>query len=394
MALTQRIKYRLLRLATNASRFLLAGTFMFSGAIKANDPYGTVYKLYDYLASFGCGNIPEAFIFGAAIALAAGEFILGAFLLFGIGRKQTARYTFAFMVAMTLLTVYIYMYDPVSDCGCFGDLVILTNGQTLAKNIVLLSAAIINMRLERLNWKWVGLGTRSLLSLIIVVAITAFGIYCAAYLPVFDYRPYRVGTDLREAFTSGQPVYDVRFVYTRGGETIRLTEEDDDPDSTWTYVETERTLISEGSQAMAEFYVTDPATDEDVTEDIIYDDGYTFLLIVPDLRNANEDCIDLVNELYEYCKTNSYTFYCLTGTTDETSTTYWTDHTGAEYAYLHCDERVLKTVIRSTPGLLLIHDGVIINKWSSRQIPDEYDLSDRLENLPDIAPDKGHNTEE
>lgn len=367
----------------NVSRFLLASVFLFSGFVKANDPMGMVFKLKDYAVAFGFPQIPFFTLVIAAVGLALVEFSLGIYLLFGMSRVQISRITVVFLSMMTLLTMYVFAFDPVSDCGCFGDVLILSNGETLAKNIVLLAAAFVNQKYSRLHLKIVGDNTQWLITMYSTVYILFYSIYCIYALPMLDYRPYKIGTDLRAKMEGADmPSYDIRLVYEKDGKTLELTPEDDDPDSTWHYVETKRTQVADGQNLkMANFYVAEASTEADVTDDILYNDGYTFLLIIPDLLHADEGCIDLVNEAYEYAQDNGYGFYCLTGSGSIEAQEYWSDHTGAEYPYYLCDDRELRTIVRASPGLLLLKDGVIINKWSNYTLPDEYVLTDRLEHL-------------
>ena len=124
----------------NIARLVVGLTLVFSGFVKAVDPLGTVYKLQDYAEATGLAGIfPEWLLIMAAVALSLFEFALGVSVLFAIGRKTASRLTLAFMTVMTLITVWIYIANPVSDCGCFGDALKLSNGETLLKNVVLTS---------------------------------------------------------------------------------------------------------------------------------------------------------------------------------------------------------------------------------------------------------------
>ena len=371
------------RVAVNVSRFLLAAVFVFSGFVKANDPIGTVIKLKEYLVAFSILHVPFFSLVIIAVGLAFLEFSIGIYLMFGMSRVQVSRITLVFMSLMTLLTAYIFAFNPVSDCGCFGDVLVLSNGATLLKNVILLAAAIINLKYYPLYIKIVGDNTQWLITMYGSVYILCYSVYCIYALPVLDYRPYKVGTDLRVAAERGAShSYDVKIVYEKNGTTRELTPEDDDPDSTWHYVETRRTPLSAGNDIKAtNFYVTDAVTDADVTDDIVYGEGYTFLLVIPDLLQADEGCVDLVNEAYSYAQDNGYAFYCLTGSLSSEAQAYWSEHTGAEYQYYLCDESELKTVVRASPGLVLLKDGVVINKWSNYTLPNEYVFTDRLENL-------------
>ena len=135
------------RWLVNICRFLLSAVFIFSGFVKAVDPLGTQYKLQDYAEALGMASLlPDWLTLGTAVVLAAVEFVLGILLLFAIQRRITSRVVLAFMAVMTLITLWVALWNPVEDCGCFGDAVKLTNGQTLAKNIVLLACAVVVAR--------------------------------------------------------------------------------------------------------------------------------------------------------------------------------------------------------------------------------------------------------
>ena len=302
-----KIKSQLLTVVVNVCRLLLAATFIFSGFVKANDPLGTVYKLEDYVHAMAWFTLPDTFLLGCAVILAIFEFNLGVYLLFGMKRKTTSVVALVFMVVMTLLTVYIAIANPVEDCGCFGDVLILSNGATLAKNIVLLGAAVLVSRYYRLQKDFLGSAAKWLIAFVSLCLVVGYAIYCIVCLPVLDFRPYKVGTNMRAAVTSDQQKFDVKIVYEKDGQTMELGAEDEDPDSTWTYVETRRTPVETQHLATADFYVAD-VDGEDMTEDILLADGYTLLLIIPDLMNADEGCVDKVNEVYDYAQEKGWGF--------------------------------------------------------------------------------------
>ena len=122
-------------------------------------------------------------------------------------------------------------------------------------------------------------------------------------------------------------------------------------------------------------------TGNDITEDVLTDMGYTFLLVAHRIEEADDSNIDLINEIYDYSVEHGYRFYCLTSSPEE-QIELWKDKTGAEYPFCQMDDITLKTMVRSNPGLMLIKNGTILNKWSDGDIPDEYVLTDKLENLP------------
>lgn len=373
--MTRKNKLLTMKVMVNVCRLLLSATFIFSGFVKANDPFGTVYKLEDYLASVGIHDMPEIFVLGSAVLLAIFEFMLGVSMLFCIGKKKTVRLTALFMGVMTLLTVYIAIANPVSDCGCFGDAIVLSNGTTLAKNIVLMAAALVVLKWHKLMYDKVKESIKGLVSLVSLISIVAYIIYCIVCLPVIDFRPYKVGTDMREAIenANSKQMFDVKIIYEKDGKTLELSVEDDDPDSTWTYVETRRTELDTEGLAIADFFVSDQ-DDEDVTDDILYADGFSILVCIPDLMKADEGCIDKINSSYDIACDQGWGFYCLTSSASKEAQLYWSEHTGAEYEFYLSDNRLIKTIVRGNPGMVLMQDGKIVKKWSNYNMPDEEEL--------------------
>ena len=377
----RKTKITILKCLVNACRLLLAITFIFSGFVKANDPLGMVYKFEEYVNSVAWLTLPETFLLGCAVILAVFEFVLGVYILVGISTAKTSRIAVAFMTVMTLLTVYIVIANPVSDCGCFGDVIKLSNEATLGKNIVLLAAAIVCERYKKLQFHFLGASVRWFISLISLCFIIGYTVYCVVCQPVIDFNPYKVGVSLRGGSeVSDSPKYDIKIVYEKDGETMELSVDDDDPDPTWNYVETRRIIMNSAHTAAVDFYVEDMDND-DITDDITYADGYTFLLVIPNLLNADEVCVDRVNDIYDYAQEQNMGFYCLTASADEHSQTYWNEHTGAEYAYCIADESMLKTIVRGKPGLILLHNGIIVKKWSNHNMPNSEELAEKYSHL-------------
>ena len=327
--------------AVNICRIVLALTFIFSGFVKAVDPLGTQYKIQDYLVAIGLGRMmPDFTTLASSVLLAATEFFLGICLLFAIRRRIASKLVLAIMLVMTPLTLWLALADPITDCGCFGDAVVLSNWQTLWKNVALLGAAIV-------VWKW-PLEQARLISqsnqwivmnyslVFILLFISAKSLYT---LPQFDFRPYHIGADIREGWT-------------------KMMEGEDTP--------------------FTDLFIEQVSDGEDLTEQILTDEGYTFLLVAPHLEQADDSRLDEINQMYEYSLDNGYPFYCLTAS-GEKAIESWRDLTGAEYAFCQTDDITLKTMIRSNPGLLLLKDGKVIRKWSHNNLPTEEELTTRLE---------------
>ena len=370
----------------NICRFILGATFVFSGFVKAVDPLGTYYKIQDYLAAFGMQQLlPDIVPLLMSVLLAVLEFAVGMHLLLGIKRRFTTRLALLIMLVMTPLTLYLALTNPISDCGCFGDALVLTNWQTFGKNVVLLTCAIVLMITP---WAMVRFLTKKMewtLSNYCIVFALALAGYCLATLPIIDFRPYKIGNNIREGMEipeGAKPtIFDTRFIMEKDGVKQTFTVENY-PDSTWTFVSAETVVVEKGYEPpIHDFVMESLETGEDITDEVLDDPGYTFLLIAHRTEEADEGNIDLINELYEYCQENGYKFYALSSSSAE-AIELWRDRTGAEYPFCIMDDITLKTMVRSNPGLMLIKGGVILNKWPSSQLPDEFDLTDKLEQLP------------
>ena len=370
----------------NICRFILGATFVFSGFVKAVDPLGTYYKIQDYLAAFGMQQLlPDIMPLLMSVLLAVLEFAVGMHLLLGIKRRFTTRLALLIMLVMTPLTLYLALTNPISDCGCFGDALVLTNWQTFGKNVVLLTCAIVLMITP---WAMVRFLTKKMewtLSNYCIVFALALAGYCLATLPIIDFRPYKIGNNIREGMEipeGAKPtIFDTRFIMEKDGVKQTFTV-DNYPDSTWTFVSAETVVVEKGYEPpIHDFVMESLETGEDITDELLDDPGYTFLLIAHRTEEADEGNIDLINELYEYCLENGYKFYALSSSSAE-AIELWRDRTGAEYPFCIMDDITLKTMVRSNPGLMLIKGGVILNKWPSSQLPDEFDLTDKLEQLP------------
>jgi triosephosphate isomerase len=289
----------------------------------------------------GLGSLaPDMLTLPAAVLLAAAEFIIGICLLFAIRRRLVSKVVLVLMLIMTPLTLWLALTDPISDCGCFGDALVLTNWQTFWKNIVLLGAAVIVWKAPTLQPRLIGESNQWIVVNYSVVFILFIIAGRSLYtLPQFDFRPYHIGADLR-------------------AEWLRMMDGEESP--------------------LADFFIERADDGEDITEAVLNDSSYTFLLVAPHLEQADDSQLDELNRVYEYSLDNNYPFYCLTASTG-TAISRWCDMTGAEYPFCNTDDITLKTVIRSNPGLVLLHDGVVIRKWSHNALPTDEALTKRLE---------------
>lgn len=382
------MKQKLLWLAVNMCRLIIAVAFIFSGLAKVIDPHGTEYKIHDYAEAFGLGHLmPSVLALILSISLAIFEFRIGFCVLFGIYRRFTSRAALAFMLVFTPLTLYLALTNPISDCGCFGDALVLSNWQTFFKNIVLLGCAIVLVRWHQKQLRVISEGRQWIILIYAQIFALSVALYALWRLPVYDFRPYRVGANLLELMQpSGDGQYVSSFLMEKEGKQEWFTTEDY-PDSTWTFVDTKTELVGELEPPVIDnFTIYTWPEGEDITEIVLSDPEYTFLFIAPSLENADDGHMDAYNRIYEYANAHAYPFYCLTSSNDA-GIARWQDLTGAEYPFCQTDELTLKTMVRSNPGLMLLKQGVVIAKWPYTDMPDLKEVSPTLEKTEYGRPD-------
>ena len=372
---------RLKSILVNICRLLLAITFIFSGFVKAIDPLGSQYKIGDYLTALGmAGKIPEWVQLILSISLSGAEFTLGILLLLAIRRRLVSKLAFVLMLGMTLITLWLTISNPIQDCGCFGDAIHLTNSQTFIKNLVLLVASIVVMRLPLYQVRFISKTNQWIATYFTMIFIVIVSLLSLYHLPLFDFRPYYIGQNILKGMQipkgAKQTKYKTTFICTKNGVQKEFNENNYPyNDSTWVFVDTKQEVIEKGYEPpIHDFSITDEKTGEDLTEQILNKDGYTFLLVSPMLDVAQDRNFGDIEGIYEYAKENGYAFYGLTASTDK-GIKHWRDITGAEYPFYVTDGTTLKTMIRSNPGLLLLYKGTIINKWNHNDIPKVAELN-------------------
>ena len=372
---------KLKSILVNLSRTLLALTFIFSGFVKAIDPLGSQYKIAEYLeAAQLSAYIPDWAQLILSVGLSAIEFTLGVMLLLAIRRRLASKISLIMMVVMTLVTLWLTVSNPIQDCGCFGDVIHLTNTQTFIKNIILLTAAIIlacwplyQVRFVSKTNQWIAF----YFTIVFIVTASTLSLY---HLPIFDFRPYYIGQNIKKGMEIPKgaklTTYKTTFICEKNGVTKEFTENDYPyNDSTWVFKDTHQEILEKGYEPpIHDFSITDEKTGEDLTDSILTKDGYTFLLIAPVLERADDSNFGEIDAIYEYAKENGYGFYGLTASTDK-AVKHWRDITGAEYPFYTTDGTTLKTIIRSNPGLVLLYKGTIINKWSHNDLPKQAELN-------------------
>lgn len=361
---------------SHIARTLLGLTFIFSGAVKAIDPLGTTYKIEDYLTAFGEGftNLLP-FAQTGAFCLITIEFVLGICLLLHVHTNWTAWLSLCFFLVMTPLTLYIALTNPVSDCGCFGDAILLTNWQTFWKNIVLLSLTIILLctkRYTRPLWVWQAEGAIALLSAGLVIGWMVWTLY---HLPVLDFRPYKVGNHIPSLMEYPEDAesdqYDITFTYAKDGVEQDFTVDNyPSNDSSWVFVRQNSRLIKKGYEPPIHDFEILNADYEDITYDILESEEPVTLAILYNLNKTDLSLLPRLVELKNKCEQQGKPFYLITGSGMDDIRQFLA-HPNAdslETTLCSCDPVTLKTIVRANPGIIIIQNGTIIQKHNLRNL--------------------------
>ncbi len=363
------------------SRILLGIVFVFSGFVKVFDPLGSAYKFVDYFVAFRLEFL-EPVAFPLAVFLIVTEFIIGISLLTGFKIEMGAWGVMIFMSVFTPLTLVLAIFNPVEDCGCFGDAIVLTNWQTFYKNLVLM-VFVVFVFISRKKYRIV-YSARVEISILAVIlfASIALSMYCFYHLPFIDFRPYNVGTYIPEKMEipEGAPLdeYETILIYEKDGIKKEFTLEDFPwQDTTWKFVDQKSYLIKEGYlPPIHDFDIID-SEGYDVTDLVLSDENYSFLMVSYNLSDANQKGLKAANEIALYCNQYGYNFYCLTASISS-EIEVLSNTMNLNFDFFFTDETTLKTIIRSNPGLVLLKEGIVIGKWHYNDFPEVWEIQKNL----------------
>ncbi|MBS2213253.1 DoxX family protein [Carboxylicivirga mesophila] len=363
------------------SRLLTGAVFVFSGFVKAIDPKGSAIKIAEYLEFIGIHNSDGISII-LSIALSSIEFILGFHLLLGFRLKRVALPALLFMAGFTIITFFIAIFEPVSDCGCFGDAIKLSNWETLSKNLIILPFSII-VYYRRNDYKSNLSGGRQFLltstGLLFIIGISVYSMY---YLPLLDFRPYHIGANIPEKMSipegADEGEYETTFILEKEGERKEFGV-DDYPynDSTWIFIDSKTKIIREGYQPPVTALHFTSTEGDDITDAIINNEKPVFLMVAPKVENTSTDNIQQFINIKSVAQKHGSYFYLATASLTEDCYKFDMAHQAA-FEYAQCDETTLKTIIRANPGLVIIQKGTIIAKYSYTQLPDAETLKNPL----------------
>lgn len=364
-------------------RFFCGGLFVFSGFVKAIDPWGTIFKFLEYFSAFGI-DIPSPLIRLGVFALCMLEFIIGIFLMLGCFRKSCPWFAAMIMLVMLPLSLWLAIATPINDCGCFGDAVHISNWATFWKNVALSGGIVwlIGNNLKAMclispAFQWLAVVSSGVFLLVVLI----IGFF---YQPLIDFRNFPVGESLFAKDTGEESEPEYLFTYEKAGKLKEFTIDSlPAENSGWIFKGRkenfkENEIIISGEK----MHVFDPISGEDLTEELGSETGRELLVMIPDVVEVSPATTWKLNALYEWCENNRVTMSgIVSGSLEEIDN--WEDLSMASYPIYVADDTVIKEVVRGNPGIVFLENNII--KWKSSL--SAIDLDDAQENIQeDIYP--------
>jgi uncharacterized membrane protein YphA (DoxX/SURF4 family) len=353
------------------ARLIIAPVFIFSGFVKAIDPLGSTYKFTDYFTAFGFDFL-NPLAFALAIILSTAELTIGLCLLMGNLMRITSWALLVFMSFFTILTFISALTNPVTDCGCFGDALILTNWQTFWKNIALMVPTII-VFINRNKFKPL---TNIIAEWSYLISFIFIGVCVSIYnyrnLPALDFRHYKIGTNIPSSIIipegAEKDSIEYVFIYERNSIKQEFTL-DSLPDSTWSFVDRKDKIIKKGYVPPIHDFSLTTLDGNDITDSVLSDPNFSLLVIAHDLNKSSDAGLKSTDAFAKKMIERGVKVYGMTGSTRNDIDKYVNKYKFC-FDFYTCDETALKTVIRANPGILLIENGTIIAEWHFRNLPE------------------------
>lgn len=356
------------------SRLIVGAVFCFSGFVKAVDPLGSCYKFTDYfnyafdMPALAGMSLPLAFV------LSALEFTVGVMLIFNLRINIAAWLALIFMIIFTPLTFYLALKNPVHDCGCFGDAIVLSNWETFYKNVILSVFVVFIFMKRKLINNPLSDNVELAISIAVFIIMLLFQHYMIRHLPIIDFRPYKVGTYIPDKMVipDDAPRDEIEHLFimenTQTGETKKFKLEEYPSDSAWKYVDREDRVIKEGYRPpIHDFTMVSPedSTDLDYVPMLMQYEKPVLLVIMHKLEKADEDGLEMLKDLEEYANRKEYMIGALTSSGIDVINSV-KDKYQITMQFFNTDDITLKTIVRANPGIVLLQQGTILGKWNFR----------------------------
>lgn len=374
------------------ARILVGGLFIFSGFIKANDPMGFGYKLDEYFLVFGLSALND-YSPWIAIFLCALEMILGVLLILGFQGRKVAWGLLLLIVFFTFLTFYSSFFEVVTSCGCFGDAIPLTPWQSFIKDLILL-AFIIYIFIYRIHIKPIVESpyNRGLINALTIVVSFGIGIYTYNYLPLIDFLPYKKGNNIpaQMVLPEGEQGDVYEHIYKLKNNVTGETKEVSDKvymdekiweDENWEIVgDPISRLVKKGYEIPIPDLLITNTDGFDVTDELITNPYYNFVVVSTDITKLSPldyRSLDIINNTIRDIATDFNTRAVLLTASSIDAAFQLNDALDLVMETFYVDAVPLKSMVRSNPGILLLQNGIVIDKWSKHSFPSKKELEEQ-----------------
>ena len=370
------------------SRLFVGLLFIFSGLIKANDPLGFGYKLQEYFEVFHVGFLND-YAPAIAILLCTLEIVLGTLLLLGFWAREVAWGLLILIVFFTFLTFYSAFFEVVTSCGCFGDAIPLTPWQSFSKDLILLLLIIIIFRQrEHINPVTQNKRSQDIISGFIVFLSLGFGLYTYNFQPIVDFLPYNIGNNIPALMVvpPGAPldVYEITYSLKnkKTGEEKKMTDKEYLKtgiwkDTSWEIVgDPVNRLLKKGYDVkIKDLKITD-SQGTDYNKELLENPYYNLIVVAYDLSKANKNGVGNLNALAINAAENYNIRTVLLTSNSAQSAEEYSNQNKLVMEIFYADGIPLKSMVRANPGLLLLKNGTVINKWHYHNLPSYEELED------------------
>ncbi|MBK6965434.1 MAG: DoxX family protein [Bacteroidales bacterium] len=364
------------------SRIVIGVVFIFSGFVKGIDPLGNAYRFEDYFIAWGT-NWMMPYALTLSILLCTMEFVLGVVVMLNLKPKVNAWILLGVMAFFTLLTLNDAIYNPVPDCGCFGDAIKLTNWETFYKNVVLMIFTLILFSWRNKTRETIGTAGSYGIAAAVIAIFMGLSIYCYRHLPLIDFMSWKTGNKMY----NDNPL-PVKYYLTYKNKETGETKEYLSPDypyndsvwmSQWEFFEqrVEDPNVFQGH----DLQIMD-STGTDLTDVIIQNPDYQFILVTWDIEKADQEALSDIGEFADKAVESGFGFIGLTSSLSEIIDSTRTK-LKLNFDIYMADDIALKIMVRANPGLLLLKGGIVIDKWHYNDFPAYGDFEKKY-----VIPDK------
>lgn len=369
-------------------RLLFGGVFLFSGFVKAVDPLGTTYKVEEYMNVFGFSSLLD--VAGwlpmlIAVLLIVMEFMIGALMVLHYYKKPVRITAAFFMTFFTIVTLVDAVTNNVSDCGCFGDAIVLTNWETFWKNIALDIVLALIFVFDTKDTRNYTQKTPFVVSIIIFTLITIFAIRNIVYEPVIDFRPWKIGNKMAPTISEQKPpVTYATYKNLQTGEEKEFSMEAEGENTLmaayakdslfsdhWEYIEGKNRAVGTNTVNADGFSLTAYEGNQDEALEILGDEeNDLYMLAVWNMEEVSDKGMKTIRKYIENLSKKDHTnIIIVTASTTNKWLDFQEKYDLGQFMFYSCDDKAIKAMIRANPGLVHLNKGIVKEKYSWRSLP-------------------------